>query len=328
MIKKKAQAKLNLSLDVIGKRDGGYHDIKTLMVMTDLYDEMTFSKSHRLEIIPEFSFDIKDNLIYKAYDLLREKVGYDLPFKVEIKKNIPIAAGLAGGTSNGAKTFYALNELYDLKIPRSELIEMSKGLGADFTYMMTGGSKIAEGIGDILESLRPIELENVLIINPGYGVSTKEVYQKIKIDEKRIDFSNILEGLYNLDIEKLNFYLRNKMEDVVFKMHPDLLEIKNKLRSFNSAALMSGSGASIFGIFQDKKSLEEAYLYFKKIYKYTYKVRVGEGFGSFWHRSWHCRALWSKKRLFKLLCWWQIWILWALQKRCCKCSNRIFAKIF
>ncbi|MGR5590535.1 4-(cytidine 5'-diphospho)-2-C-methyl-D-erythritol kinase [Peptoniphilus grossensis] len=281
MIKKNAHAKLNLSLDVTGKRENGYHDIKTLMVMTDLCDEMIFSKSERLEIIPEFSFDLKSNLIYKAYELLKNKVGYDLPFKVEIKKKIPIAAGLAGGTSNGAACLYALNDLYKINIPRAELIEMSKGLGADFTYMMTGGSKIAKGIGDILEEVDPIELDNVLIINPGYGVSTKEVYQKIKIDKERIDFSKILEGLYELDIEKLNFYLRNKMEDVVFSLHPDLLDIKNKLRAFNSAPLMSGSGATIFGIFADEKSLEEAYDYFKEIYKYTYKVRVGEGFGSF-----------------------------------------------
>lgn len=281
MIKKNAHAKLNLSLDVTGKRENGYHDIKTLMVMTDLCDEMIFSKSERLEIIPEFSFDLKSNLIYKAYELLKNKVGYDLPFKVEIKKKIPIAAGLAGGTSNGAACLYALNDLYKINIPRAELIEMSKGLGADFTYMMTGGSKIAKGIGDILEEVDPIELDHVLIINPGYGVSTKEVYQKIKIDEERIDFSKILEGLYELDIEKLNFYLRNKMEDVVFSLHPDLLDIKKKLRAFNSAPLMSGSGATIFGIFADEKSLEEAYNYFKEIYKYTYKVRVGEGFGSF-----------------------------------------------
>ena len=281
MIKKNAHAKLNLSLDVTGKRENGYHDIKTLMVMTDLCDEMIFSKSERLEIIPEFSFDLKSNLIYKAYELLKNKVGYDLPFKVEIKKKIPIAAGLAGGTSNGAACLYALNDLYKINIPRAELIEMAGGLGADFTYMMTGGSKIAKGIGDILEEVDPIELDHVLIINPGYGVSTKEVYQKIKIDKERIDFSKILEGLYNLDIEKLNFYLRNKMEDVVFSLHPDLLDIKKKLRAFNSAPLMSGSGATIFGIFADEKSLEEAYDYFKEIYKYTYKVRVGEGFGSF-----------------------------------------------
>ena len=281
MIKKNAHAKLNLSLDVTGKRENGYHDIKTLMVMTDLCDEMIFSKSERLEIIPEFSFDLKSNLIYKAYELLKNKVGYDLPFKVEIKKKIPIAAGLAGGTSNGAACLYALNDLYKINIPRAELIEMAGGLGADFTYMMTGGSKIAKGIGDILEGVDPIELDHVLIINPGYGVSTKQVYQKIKIDKERIDFSKILEGLYELDIEKLNFYLRNKMEDIVFSLHPDLLDIKNKLRAFNSAPLMSGSGATIFGIFADEKSLEEAYDYFKKIYKYTYKVRVGEGFGSF-----------------------------------------------
>ena len=281
MIKKNAHAKLNLSLDVTGKRENGYHDIKSLMVMTDLCDEMIFSKSERLEIIPECSFDLKSNLIYKAYELLKNKVGYDLPFKVEIKKKIPIAAGLAGGTSNGAACLYALNDLYKINIPRADLIEMSKGLGADFTYMMTGGSKIAEGIGDILEAVGPIELDHLLIINPGYGVFTKEVYQKIKIDHDRIDFDEILDGIYKLDIEKLNFYLRNKMEDVVFSLHPDLLDIKNKLRTFNSAPLMSGSGATIFGIFADEKSLEEAYDYFKKIYKYTYKVRVGEGFGSF-----------------------------------------------
>ena len=153
MITKKAHAKLNLSLDVTGKRENAYHDIKTLMVMTDLYDEMKFSKSD----------------------------------KVEIEKNIPLAAGLAGGTSNGAGTFYALNELYDLKIPKKDLIKLSSSLGADFTYMMTGGSKLASGIGEILEEVKPIELENVLIVNPGYGVSTKEVYEKIKIDDRRID---------------------------------------------------------------------------------------------------------------------------------------------
>ena len=157
MIKKNAHAKLNLSLDVTGKRENGYHDIKTLMVMTDLCDEMIFSKSERLEIIPEFSFDLKSNLIYKAYELLKNRVGYDLPFKVEIKKKIPIAAGLAGGTSNGAACLYALNDLYKINIPRAELIEMAGGLGADFTYMMTGGSKIAKGIGDILEGVDPIE---------------------------------------------------------------------------------------------------------------------------------------------------------------------------
>lgn len=281
MIKKNAHGKLNLSLDVIGRGENGYHDIKTLMVMTDLCDEMEFSISDKVEITPEFSFDIRDNLIYKAYEVLKNKLGLDLPFKVEIKKMIPIAGGLAGGTSNGAATFYALNELYDLKISRDDLIEMAGGLGADFTYMMTGGTKMAGGIGDELEVVKPIELENILIINPGYGISSREVYQKIKIDDERIDFDKILGAIEDLDIEKLNFLLRNKMEDVVFQDHPDLLEAKNKLRSFSSAALMSGSGATIFGIFADKKSLEEAYDYFKKIYKYTYKVRVGEGFGSF-----------------------------------------------
>lgn len=281
MITKKAHAKLNLSLDVTGKRENGYHDIKTLMVMTDLYDEMKFSKSDKLEILGDFDFDMKENFIYKAYLALRDYVAKDLPFKVEIEKNIPIAGGLAGGTSNGAGTFYALNDLYDLKIPKKDLIKLSSSLGADFTYMMTGGTKLASGIGEILEEVSPIELDKVLVVNPGYGVSTKEVYESIKIEEKRIDFDEVLQALYDLDIKRLNKVLENKMEDVVFEKHRDLLEIKNKMREFNSASLMSGSGATIFGIFENKNDLEDAYRHFKKTYDKTYKLKVGEKFGSF-----------------------------------------------
>ncbi|MFR8506607.1 MAG: 4-(cytidine 5'-diphospho)-2-C-methyl-D-erythritol kinase [Peptoniphilus sp.] len=281
MITKKAHAKLNLSLDVTGKRENGYHDIKTLMVTTDLYDEMKFSKSDKLEILGDFDFDMKENFIYKAYLALRDYVAKDLPFKVEIEKNIPMAGGLAGGTSNGAGTFYALNDLYDLKIPKKDLIKLSSSLGADFTYMMTGGTKLASGIGEILEEVRPIELDNVLVVNPGYGVSTKEVYESIKIEEKRIDFDEVLQALYDLDIKRLNKVLENKMEDVVFEKHRDLLEIKNKMREFNSASLMSGSGATIFGIFENKNDLEDAYRHFKRTYDKTFKLRVGEKFGSF-----------------------------------------------
>ena len=281
MITKKVHAKLNLSLDVTGKRENGYHDIKTLMVMTDLYDEMKFSKSDKLEILGDFDFDMKENFIYKAYLALRDYVAKDLPFKVEIEKNIPMAGGLAGGTSNGAGTFYALNDLYDLKIPKKDLIKLSSSLGADFTYMMTGGTKLASGIGEILEEVRPIELDNVLVVNPGYGVSTKEVYESIKIEEKRIDFDEVLQALYDLDIKRLNKVLENKMEDVVFEKHRDLLEIKNKMREFNSASLMSGSGATIFGIFENKNDLEDAYRHFKRTYDKTFKLKVGEKFGSF-----------------------------------------------
>ena len=281
MITKKVHAKLNLSLDVTGKRENGYHDIKTLMVMTDLYDKMKFSKSDKVEILGDFDFDMKENFIYKAYLALRDYVAKDLSFKVEIEKNIPMAGGLAGGTSNGAGTFYALNDLYDLKIPKKDLIKLSSRLGADFTYMMTGGTKLASGIGEILEEVRPIELDNVLVVNPGYGVSTKEVYESIKIDEKRIDFDEVLQALYDLDIKSLNKVLENKMEDVVFEKHRDLLEIKNKMREFNSASLMSGSGATIFGIFENKNDLEDAYRHFKKTYDKTFKLKVGEKFGSF-----------------------------------------------
>jgi len=281
MITKRANAKINLSLDVVSKRDDGYHNIKTLMAMTDFSDYLYFKKSDEVKILPSFDFNIKDNLIYKAYEVLKNYVGFDLPFEVRIDKNIPIAAGLAGGTSNGAATFYALNDLYNLNISKKDLIELSKPLGADFTYMMTGGSKIATGIGDELESVIPINLDNVLLVNPGFGISTVEVYKNIKINESRIDFNEILKAIYKLDIDKLNYFMGNKMEEFVFNKYPEIKEIKEKLISMNGASVMSGSGATVFAIFENEKDLNRAYNFYREIYDKTYKVKVGEDFGSF-----------------------------------------------
>ncbi|MBU5669856.1 4-(cytidine 5'-diphospho)-2-C-methyl-D-erythritol kinase [Peptoniphilus sp. MSJ-1] len=281
MITKRASAKINLSLDVISKREDNYHNIKTLMIMTDLYDELNFSKSNKTEIFPSFDFDIKDNLIYKAYEVLKNHAGYDLPFKVEINKNIPIAAGLAGGTSNGAATFYALKELYNLNISKEKLVNLAKPLGADFTYMMTGGCQIATGIGDKLEKVGPINLNHIILVNPGFGISTVEVYKNIKIDSERINFDEILKALEDMDIEKLNTYMGNKMERVVFEKFPEIKNIKEKLIDLNGAALMSGSGATVFSIFENQKDLDNAYNYFKNIYDKTYKVKAGEDFGCF-----------------------------------------------
>lgn len=292
MIKKKAAAKINLSLDVCGKREDGYHDIKTLMIMTDLCDEMEFSKSDKVSITPEFDFTIKDNFIYKAYLKLKKYTERNLPFNVKIKKNIPEAAGLAGGTSNGAKTFYALNELYNLNLKKEELIDLARPMGADFAYMMTGGFVLATGIGDELEILDDINLENVLLINPGIKVSTPEVYSKIKIKDERIKFDEVIKSLRELDIDNLNRYMGNSMEEVVFSMHPEVKSIKDKMIKMNGASLMSGSGSTVFGIFKNEIELERAYLYFKEKYDLCCKTKAGGNYGSFWYWSRHSWPLW------------------------------------
>ncbi|MGI5949130.1 4-(cytidine 5'-diphospho)-2-C-methyl-D-erythritol kinase [Peptoniphilus sp.] len=281
MINKRAAAKINLSLDVCKKRDDGYHDIKTLMVMTNLCDDMKFSKSDKVSITPEFDFPMEENFIYKAYLKLKEYIGRDIPFNVQIEKNIPEAAGLAGGTSNGAATFYALNELYKLNLKKEELIELARPMGADFTYMMTGGFALATGIGDKLEALDDIYLKNVLLVNPGIKISTPEVYQKIKIKDERIDFDKVIKSLRDLNIDNLNRYMGNSMEEVVFSMHPEVKEIKHKIIDMNGASLMSGSGSTVFGIFENRSELDEAYSYFKEKYDLSFKTKAGGNYGSF-----------------------------------------------
>lgn len=281
MINKKTAAKINLSLDVCGKRSDGYHDIKTLMIMTSLCDELIFSKSNSVSINPDFNFKMEDNLIYKAYLKLCDYKNMDLPFKVDIVKKIPVAAGLAGGTSNGAATFYALNELYNLNINREKLIELAKPLGADFAYMMTGGFVFASGIGDELKILDDLNLEYVLLVNPNIKISTPDVYSKIKIKEDRIDFKKVIDDLYKLDIDSLNRYMGNNMEEVVLKKYPEVKAIKDDMIKLKAASLMSGSGSTVFGIFESERELDKAYFYFKEKYDLCYKVKAGGSYGSF-----------------------------------------------
>lgn len=281
MINKKAAAKINLSLDVLKKRDDGYHDIKTLMIMTSLCDELKFTKSDEVNINLDFDFPIEDNLIYKAYLKLRDYKNMDIPFKVDIVKNIPVAAGLAGGTSNGAMTFYALNELYNLNIDRKTLIELARPLGADFTYMMTGGFVLASGIGDELKILDDLNLDHVLIVNPNIKISTPKVYSKLEIKKERIDFERVIGALYSLDIDSLNRYMGNNMEEVVFKKYPEVKKIKDDMINMKAASLMSGSGSTVFGIFESKRDLDRAYFYFKEKYDLCYKVKAGGSYGGF-----------------------------------------------
>lgn len=280
MIKKLAYAKINISLDVVSKREDGYHNLDTIMTKISLYDEMTFEKNDRDIEIFGMDLNLKDNYIYKAYDALKKYTNRDLPISVKIKKNIPMAAGLAGGTSNGAATLHAINELYGLNLSDDELFKIGLSLGADFPFMLQDKNVRARGVGEVFTFLEDFSYD-ILLVNPGYGISTVDVYKKVKIDEKRINIEKIIEALYKRDFKTLEIEMANKMEEVVFKKHRDILEIKNKLRDFGGISLMSGSGASVFAIFKSKEKLDGAYEYFKDRYKNTFKLKVGDINGSF-----------------------------------------------
>ena len=268
--KVKSKSKINIGLDVISKRDDGYHNIKTIMHELNLFDEMEFSTDAQgFEIISDLNIKKEDNLIYKAYRGFCDYVGEDLNLKVRLNKLLPMGAGIAGGTFNGAETIKYLNKAYGYNVKLEELISFSKKIGADFPYCLTGGKCLAEGIGEILT---PVDYPNpyVLLINPGYEVSTKEVYENLNLGESRLDFDKILEALKNKNISELNHYLKNNMEDYVFKKHRELDIIKDRMVKFGGASAMSGSGPTIFGIFYDRDLLMDAYKYFKDRYKNVY----------------------------------------------------------
>lgn len=274
----KSYAKINLSLDVISKRDDGYHNIKTIMQKISLYDELEIVKGNSgFELKSDLDFDYRDNLIYKGYKSLCDYVKEDLPIIVGLKKNIPVAAGLAGGTSNGAWTVKAMNELYNLGLSDDELCKICLKLGADFPFMIKGGTMLAEGIGEEFTPLNPFEGANVLIVNPGYGVSTPYVYKNIDLNSEPIDFDIIIKNLDAKNVSKLNNILSNKMEKVVLDKHKDLTIIKDKLNSFGGISLMSGSGPTIFSLFDNIENLNRAYEYFKPIYKMTFKTKTVGG---------------------------------------------------
>lgn len=269
-MKVKSKSKINIGLDVVSKRPDGYHNIKTIMHEIDLYDEMYFSRDAKgFKLISDLKIPLEENLIYKAYRAFCYYVNEDLNLEVRLKKLLPMGAGIAGGTFNGASTIKYLNEAYGYNMEISELISFSKVLGADFSYCLTGGKCLAEGTGDILTSISYPE-PYILLINPGYEVSTKEVYQNLTLEESRVDFDLIIKNLKNKDIKRLNESLKNSMERYVFEKHGDLDIIKREMVSLGGASLMSGSGSTIFGIFYDIDSLKGAKKHFENKYEKVY----------------------------------------------------------
>lgn len=279
-MKLKAYAKINLSLDVIRKREDSYHEIKTIMQKISLYDELEFKKIDKgfNFICQDKSLLTEDNLIHKAHRAMEAYCKRSLPLEISLKKNIPIGAGLAGGSSDGAACMLALNELYNLNLSMEELSEIGLGLGADFPYMLRMGTYLATGIGEKLEKISDFSNFHILIINPGYEVSTKEVYSNLKLDDKRIDFDSIIKYLENKDFSSLKNVFENKMEKYVFEKNPDLKKLKDDL-SKEGLSLMSGSGPTIFCIFDSEDKLDRAYEMYKDSYKYVYKAKtIGENY--------------------------------------------------
>lgn len=274
---KKCFAKINLSLDIISKRVDGYHNIDTLMARINLFDKLEIKKSNDDKFTYKSNIDLgnlEDNLIYKAYDLMKNLAGDRATgISVNLTKNIPIAAGLAGGSTNAAETMKALNELWNLGLSKKELMNEGAKLGADIPFFFLDRAARATGIGEILVPFSIKTPLKILLVNDGTNISSAHVYKNTKVFG-HMDNEKIVNDLKKGEWSVVNCF-ENVMEDVVLRDFPHLVEIKeNILNTGAIKSLVSGSGASIFGIFKDEESLDLAYEELKDSYSLVRKVAL------------------------------------------------------
>ncbi|MCR5147487.1 MAG: 4-(cytidine 5'-diphospho)-2-C-methyl-D-erythritol kinase [Eubacterium sp.] len=280
MIEKKAFGKVNLGLDIIGQREDGYHLVRMIMQSVDIFDILTFERipsqspdeqtdkreteRKKPEIIitatndPTLSLG-EDNLIYKACRVLLDRFGIREGVKVTLTKNIPIAAGMAGGSSDCAAALKGINELFDLGLSEEELRDIGVTLGADVPYCIMGGTALSEGIGEKLTRLPDIPEVVFLIAKPEFGISTKEAYGAFdSIPSAEVihpDINGMTEAVKAGDISGITKRLGNVLEQASIPSHPSIEEIKNLMKENGAEnALMSGSGPTVFGIFKDSET--------------------------------------------------------------------------
>lgn len=282
-LKLKAYAKINLSLDVVRRRPDGYHDVKMIMQTVDLYDVITMEKTESgihttVEMGRSFLADSdsskenadtiseelpadENNLIYKAAKLIMERKNITEGVKIHLQKNIPIAAGMAGGSTDAAAVFRGMNQLFSLGMSVEELKEMAVKIGADVPYCIEGGTQLSEGIGEILTPIQGIPHFCLLIAKPEISVSTKYVYENLHLEElsKHPDVDGMAEAIQNGNLDGIVSRLENVLESVTVKKYPVIGEIREFMKQHGAEnALMSGSGPTVFGIYKDRQIAEEA----------------------------------------------------------------------
>lgn len=269
-------AKINLTLDICGKRDDGYHNLTTVMQSISLSDIVIVDKTDGEIKITTNKKNLpvnNKNIAYKACELFYSALGKSGGAKILIHKNIPVAAGLAGGSGNGAQVLASLNLLHQKPFSDDELINLSSKLGADVPYCLVGGTQLASGIGDILKPLPKMPECCVVTVTPPLSVSTPEAYCEYDNCEKTIhpDTDALIEALENSNYEKMCKHLSNVFEDVTPKKYPVINSIKEQLLNHGAdASIMSGSGPTVFGLFSDEKKAKAAHDSLCKNFKDTF----------------------------------------------------------
>lgn len=262
----KAMAKVNLGLDVVGKRQDGYHEVRMIMQNIKLFDQVFISKRKDNEIrirtnLPFLPVN-ENNIAYKAARMLQQEFHLEQGVDIELKKHIPVAAGMAGGSSDAAAVFYGMNRLFRLDLNRTELMERGVLLGADIPYCLLRGTALSEGIGEKLSSLPPLPPCYILIGKPGISVSTKYVYENLDLSKigRHPDIDGMVKALNHGDLNGICSRMENVLETVTVQKYPVIRQIKEEMISQGALnALMSGSGPTVFGIFDDQGKAQQAY---------------------------------------------------------------------
>lgn len=264
-IKLKALAKINLGLDVVRRREDGYHEVRMVMQTIHLYDQLLIQKSETpgIQIHSNLSFlpVNENNLVYKAGKLLMDEFDIHTGVSVELNKHIPVAAGMAGGSTDAAAMLYGMNQLFGLKLKRKDLMERGVQIGADVPYCIMRGTALAEGIGEKLSSLPPMVKCPVLIAKPAVSVSTKFVYQNLKLNEQtpHPNIDALITDIRNSDLDNICADMGNVLETVTIPNYPVIAQIKEQmLKSGAKASMMSGSGPTVFGLFGDEETAQRA----------------------------------------------------------------------
>lgn len=262
----KALAKINLGLDVVRRREDGYHEVRMIMQTIHLYDRLDIKRTQEpgIQIQTNLSFlpVNENNLIYKAAKLLMDEFSITDGVSVKLDKRIPVAAGMAGGSTDAAAMLIGVNRLFSLGLTKRQLMERGVQIGADVPYCIMRGTALAEGIGEALSPLPPMVKCPVLIAKPSISVSTKFVYQNLKLDDTTIhpDIDRLIDDIKAKNLHDIAAHMGNVLENVTIPTYPVIDEIKKHMLSNGAVgAMMSGSGPTVFGLFDDEDTAKKAY---------------------------------------------------------------------
>jgi 4-diphosphocytidyl-2-C-methyl-D-erythritol kinase len=268
-------AKINLGLDVVGKREDGYHEVRMVMQTLALHDRLVMEKMADGAVTMKTNLPYlptgRTNLVVQAVELLREEFGISEGIRINLKKVIPVAGGMAGGSTDAAAALYGMNRMFSLGLSKKQLMELGVKLGADVPYCIMRGTALAEGIGEKLTPLCSVPQVAVLVVKPAFSVSTAKVYEAFDQmeDVQHPDIDGLLDAIREKDLRKICQNMGNNLADVTKSMYPVIGDIEKKMEELGAMkAMMSGSGPTVFGFFENQEQAngaKEEFLHRKNI---------------------------------------------------------------